>query len=175
MKKKLYNSIDHKLFEELGQKYTPSELLNAIEEIKAKQQNEVQETSKLSEREQVLEFIKKLEGYRVRLREIHWNTTNKSEHELTDSLMSSLTSFEDEIAEAAMGVFGFRISVGDVVPILPEEVEVDPIIASLRNLTISLKQVLTKSTIESEFHGINAILDDIMKCLDKGRYLKTLN
>ena len=88
--------------------------------------------------------------------------------------MSSLTDYEDSIAEDAMGAFGFRIKVGDIVPVMPEELELNSLLPSLTNLTISLKQKLEKSTISSEFSGIISILDDMIHDLNKGKYLETI-
>ena len=68
----------------------------------------------------VLEFIKFLEGARIRMRELHWQAERNSEHKLTDDIISTLESTEDSIAEDFMGICNFRIKVGQVVPVMPE-------------------------------------------------------
>ena len=86
---------DRKLMEEFEQKYTPQQLMNAIQAIKGNLSNgqlsdEELDTSDVgtSIPEAILLYIRKLEGYRIRLRELHWSAAKKSEHELTDTLMS---------------------------------------------------------------------------------------
>lgn len=178
---------DKKLLEAFENKYTPQELLATIQEIKAKgnlagvpevtpeaAQNDGVGTSFP---EAILLYIKKLEGYRIRLREIHWSTEKKAEHELSDDLMSDLTDYEDSIAEEAMGIFGVRVKVGDIVPALPEGKDLKTLLGTLTNDTLTLLASLEpepgKTSIPSG--GIPSILEDIIHDLNKSKYLETLS
>lgn len=178
---------DRKLMEAFEEKYTPQELLTAIQQIKAKgnlasfplidTESGQNDSVGTSLPEAILLYIKKLEGYRLRLREIHWSTTRKAEHELSDDLMSDLTDYEDSIAEEAMGIFGVRVKVGDIVPEIPEGKELKSILASLTNDTLTLLASLEpeegKTNIPSG--GIPSILEDIIHDLNKSKYLETLS
>ena len=91
----MISNKDRRLLEAFEEKYTPQELLTAIQEIKTKGNLigspaivvDSNNTVGTSLPEAILLYIKKLEGYRIRLREIHWSAESKSRHELSDSLM----------------------------------------------------------------------------------------
>ena len=175
---------DRKLMEEFEQKYTPQQLMNAIQAIKGNLSNgqlsdEELDTSDVgtSIPEAILLYIKKLEGYRIRLREIHWSTENKSKHELSDNLMSMLADYEDSIAEEAMGIFGIRVKVGDIVPEIPEGRDIKSILTSVTNDTLTLLASLEPSEGETSIPsgGIPSILEDILHDLNKSKYLETLS
>ena len=166
---------DRKLMEEFEQKYTPQQLMNAIHAIKGNLSNEQLTGEELdtsdvgtSIPEAILLYIRKLEGYRIRLRELHWSAAKKSEHELTDTLMSELTDYEDSIAEESMGIFGVRIKVGDIVPVMPK-----PLLVNLNSDTLTLLASLENE--DSIFGGIPSILEDILHDVNSSRYLETLS
>ncbi len=174
---------DRRLLEDFEEKYTPQELLNTIQQIKGNLSPTPQtieddkNSTAVSIPEAILLYIKKLEGYRLRLREIHWSTTKKAEHELSDDLMSDLTDYEDSIAEEAMGIFGVRVKVGDVVPEIPEAKDLKSLLSALSNDTLtllaSLEPEMGKTNIPSG--GIPSILEDIIHDLNKSKYLETLS
>ena len=181
----MISNKDRRLLEAFEEKYTPQELLTAIQEIKTKGNLigspaivvDSNNTVGTSLPEAILLYIKKLEGYRIRLREIHWSTENKSKHELSDSLMSMLADYEDSIAEEAMGIFGIRVKVGDIVPEIPEGRDIKSILTSLTNDTLTLLASLEPSEGETSTlsGGIPSILEDIMHDLNKSKYLETLS
>lgn len=153
-------------------KYTPTDIANTISQLS----KEVPETTAQPQSDDVsvsiLEYIKKVEGYRIRLREIHWSTEKHSEHVLTDSLISELTSHEDAVAEVAMGVLGIRIKVGQVIPTLPEETDLKSLLFAAVNNAIELKSKIEDNP---QFAGLSNLLDDCVQELSKGRYLETLS
>ena len=181
----MISNKDRRLLEAFEEKYTPQELLTAIQEIKTKGNlvdshaiaADSNNTVGTSLPEAILLYIKKLEGYRIRLREIHWSTENKSKHELSDNLMSMLADYEDSIAEEAMGIFGIRVKVGDIVPEIPAGRDIKPILTSLTNDTLTLLASLEPSEGETSTlsGGIPSILEDIMHDLNKSKYLETLS
>lgn len=122
--------------------------------------------------ESILEYIRKVEGYRIRLREIHWSTSKHSEHILTDNIMGILTEHEDSVAEVCMGVLGIRIKVGQVVPILPDANELRSLLDVALENAVDLK---TKVEDNKLFSGLTNILDDCIQELSKGKYLETLS
>lgn len=181
----MISNKDRRLLEAFEEKYTPQELLTAIQEIKTKEKlvdspdiaADSNNTVGTSLPEAILLYIKKLEGYRIRLREIHWSTENKSKHELSDNLMSMLADYEDSIAEEAMGIFGIRVKVGDIVPEIPEGRDIKSILTSVTNDTLTLLASLEPSEGETSIPsgGIPSILEDILHDLNKSKYLETLS
>ena len=181
----MISNKDRRLLEAFEEKYTPQELLTAIQEIKTKGKlvdspaiaADSNNTVGTSLPESILFYIKKLEGYRIRLREIHWSTENKSKHELSDNLMSMLADYEDSIAEEAMGIFGIRVKVGDIVPEIPEGRDIKSILTSVTNDTLTLLASLEPSEGETSIPsgGIPSILEDILHDLNKSKYLETLS
>lgn len=181
----MISNKDRRLLEAFEEKYTPQELLIAIQEIKTKGKlvdspaiaADSNNTVGTSLPEAILLYIKKLEGYRIRLREIHWSTENKSKHELSDNLMSMLADYEDSIAEEAMGIFGIRVKVGDIVPEIPEGRDIKSILTSVTNDTLTLLASLEPSDGETSIPsgGIPSILEDILHDLNKSKYLETLS
>ena len=181
----MISNKDRRLLEAFEEKYTPQELLTAIQEIKTKEKlvdspdiaADSNNTVGTSLPEAILLYIKKLEGYRIRLREIHWSAENKSKHELSDNLMSMLADYEDSIAEEAMGIFGIRVKVGDIVPEIPEGRDIKSILTSVTNDTLILLASLESSEGETSIPsgGIPSILEDILHDLNKSKYLETLS
>ena len=181
----MISNKDRRLLEAFEEKYTPQELLTAIQEIKTKGNLasspaivvNSNNTVGTSLPEAILLYIKKLEGYRIRLREIHWSAESKSRHELSDSLMSMLADYEDSIAEEAMGIFGVRVKVGDIVPAMPEGRDLKSILKSLTDDTLTLLASLEPSEGEPAIPsgGIPSVLEDIIHDLNKSKYLETLS
>ena len=181
----MISNKDRRLLEAFEEKYTPQELLTAIQEIKTKGSLagspaivvDSNNTVGTSLPEAILLYIKKLEGYRIRLREIHWSAESKSRHELSDSLMSMLADYEDSIAEEAMGIFGVRVKVGDIVPAMPEGRDLKSILKSLTDDTLTLLASLEPSEGEPTIPsgGIPSVLEDIIHDLNKSKYLETLS
>lgn len=123
----------------------------------------------------ILNFIKKLEGYRIRLREFHWSVTKASEHELTNSLMGKIEAYEDSIAEDMQGFLGIRIQVGDIVPVLPpNNLSLNELIKSITKDTIVIKTSLEGMNINSTA-GIESLLDDITHDCNVAAYLSTFS
>lgn len=176
---------DRKLMEAFEQKYTPQELMNTIQVIKGNlsdgQPSAIvieEPTVGTSIPEAILLYIKQLEGYRIRLREIHWAATRKAEHELSDDLMTDLVDYEDSIAEEAMGLFGVRIKVGDIVPEMPSGKTIKELLTNLTANTLTLLASFegeTEGKVGLPGGGIPSILEDILHDLNKSKYLETLS
>ena len=118
----------------------------------------------------ILEFIKKLEGYRIRTREFHWDFDSLGRHKNRDEIMDFLLKIEDDIAEDMMGFFGVRIKPGDIVPVLPKATDT---ITMLCELAFDITKM--KHCVEGypECYGISSILDDMMHNCNKYRYLES--
>lgn len=164
---------DKKLLEELEQKYSPDELAAVIKELSDSSNLStavvaIEEGPSLAE--VVLDFLKKLEGYRIRLREYHWNAETMSMHTLTDNLMSDLLSIEDEIAEDMQGILGIRITPGQLIPVFTLSTELEPTLKELIKETLTFKASIED---EEQCSGMISILDDLVHKLNKALYLES--
>ena len=187
MSKKLINFRDKALLETLVQKYGDDvvldQILNAVkgaaaevsEEVPASEEECCNEEGTLGHLDEslmncILEFIKKLEGYRLRTREFHWNFDTLGRHKNRDEIMSFLTDSEDAIAEDMMGFFGIRIKPGQIIPVLPKAMDT---ITMLCELAFDITKM--KKCVEGypECYGISSILDDMMHNCNKYRYLES--
>ncbi len=152
-------------------KYTSIDIANTINQLSKLVPDTPAKPQEAENNVEVLEYIKKLEGFRIRLREIHWSTERHAEHVLTDNLMGMLTTHEDEVAEVSMGLFGVRIKVGQVVPTLPEGTDVKSILSEVFRAALDLK---TKIEDNPQYSGLANVLDDCLQQICKGKYLETL-
>ena len=124
----------------------------------------------ITPQEAVLDFIKYIEGVRIRLRELHWSAERNSKHMLTDDIISSLDEFEDNVAEDFMGVCGFRIQVGTIVPTMTNQVELSALLCELHDAVVQLCACLENDKL---YTGIVNELDDLMHDIGKWKYLET--
>ena len=159
--------IDKETLHTLAKKYNENDITNAV--VSIVMSGESEQDCKSCE-EYLLEYIRVVEGVRVRLKEIHWSTKSSTIHQLTDGLTAMIMSFEDEITEAFMGVCGFKVKVGQIVPIIPEASEHDDIIDYLSMQTLGIIKVLIN---DYRFLGVTHKLEDLYFELNKFRYLAT--
>lgn len=164
---------DRMLLESLENKYGTDAVATAIMTI-ANRENAVSVDTVdnvVTPQEAVLDFIKFIEGVRIRLREIHWEAERNSRHLLTDDIISSLEDSEDNIAEDLMGICGFRIKVGAIIPKMPIQVELCQLLCELHEAVIQLCACLESDSI---YGGIVNELEDLMHKIGKWKYLETL-
>lgn len=119
----------------------------------------------------ILNYIQKLEGFRIRLRELHWSAERMSAHKLTDDLMNTLVNIEDDIAEDLQGFLGIRIGVGAVSPVMPEAKDIKGLLETIKQETLSLRETIDGVP---DFVGIVSMLDDLVHSMNKSLYLETL-
>lgn len=173
---KRMNRKDRVLLERLETQYGTDALASMIIKLNNDGQEDAEEVvpgrqEMTSCEDAVLEYIKNLEGYRIRMREIHWDARNNSLHKLADALMSDLEDYEDAIAEDFMGLIGYRIKVGAVVPKLPKSTEFKSLINEILNDTLRLKSIISDLPAWS---GIANLIDDCVHNLQKSKYLADL-
>ena len=160
---------DRMLLESLEEKYGTDAIATAIMAI-ANKQNNIKEEA-ITPQEAVLDFIKYIEGVRIRLKEFHWVAERNSKHLLNDDISSSLEEFEDNIAEDLMGVCGFRIQVGAIVPTMTNQVELSALLCELHDAVVQLCACLENDKL---YGGIVNELEDLMHDIGKWKYLATL-
>ena len=120
-------------------------------------------------RKDIMDYICSLHGYLIRLKEIHWNTSSNAEHLLCDEISGSISECEDEFTEVAMGLFGEKVKVGDLKPLLPNAEELKPMLKELVGETVAMKKKLNRDVDA----GLCNILDDIIASAQKYMYRST--
>ena len=161
---------DRMILEGLEDKYGTDAIAQAIMAIANRDNSTDCEEPALSPQEAVLDYIRYIEGVRIRLREIHWETDVHSKHKLTDDIISSLEDFEDNIAEDLMGVCGFRIKVGAINPTMTNQVDLEALLCELHESSIQLCASLENQDL---FAGIVNELEDLLHDIGKWKYLAT--
>jgi hypothetical protein len=161
--------IDKETLHKLAQKYSQESIASAVIDIVV-DDSDVNVEKECDLAEEMVKYIRNLEGIRIRLKEIHWSTTSNFEHEQTDQLIGAVMSFEDEIAEAFMGVCGFRFKPGEIVPMFPQCSEYKDVISLLSNSTLYMINKLSSNLM---FLGVIDKLEDLYAYTNKMSYLST--
>lgn len=119
-----------------------------------------------SDRELVCDFIMRLEGYTVRLKEMHWDADKKSEHEVTEKTYKLLYDLEDSIAEDMMGYLGSYITPGTIQPVLPKSESLEGLLNTIKDDAAEFYKRIEhddncigiRSEIETFIHDMNQII-----------------
>lgn len=120
-------------------------------------------------KKEYIDFICSLHGYMIRIKEIHWNTANDSEHLLCDEINDCISDSEDEFTECCMGIEGEHFKIGKLLPMLPNSESLIPLLKELEKDILSMKKKCNDTT-ES---GLTNILDEMMKNVNKYKYRAT--
>ena len=121
-------------------------------------------------KEKVINFLCLLEGYHQRLKEIHWSTSIKAEHLLTDDIDGSILEYEDKIAEVSMGIFNTRFGIGDLKTLIPDSKNLKSVLNELENDIFSLRNALENN---KKYVGLQNALDDFTENIEQWKYLET--
>ena len=113
-------------------------------------------------------FICLLHGYTIRVKEIHWNTENNSEHLLCDEILDKLFECEDRFTECTMGLYDSHFKIGSLKPYLPNSKDLKAMLNELEKDIIDFRKTLK----ESEY-GLYNILDDMLESCGKYKYRAT--
>ena len=131
----------------------------------------MKQTNGKMEKKSIVDFLSALEGYHSLLKTIHWSTTNKPEHLLTDDIDEEVLEFEDRIAEEAMGKLNTRINVGELKTLMPDAKELGPMLTELENDIIKLMNEIGDAP---TYCGMINILEEFMEKVSTWNYLRTL-
>lgn len=121
-------------------------------------------------KENAVEFLSSLEGYHQQLKMLHWGADKHAKHILTDEIDGEVLSFEDEIAEMAMGFLNEKITDG-LKALLPENKELRGLLDELIEEVVKFEDEAT----EKENRGIVSTCDDFIGKLNKYKYLETFD
>ena len=54
----------------------------------------------------ILAFIEKLELYKTKIKALHWDSDNLSQHKLCDEIADSIAEFQDQVSEVEQSISG---------------------------------------------------------------------
>ena len=110
----------------------------------------------------VLDFISQLEGYKTKIKELHWEDKSIPGHELAGDVEKMICDFEDSIAEDLQGVFGEDIKANTLHPYNVKSTTLKEFLDSLKNSTMQFYKKLdgddyigARSEVEGFIHNIN--------------------
>lgn len=109
----------------------------------------------------------KIEGYKIKFKNLHWSSTCINEHKLLDKIVGLVNTYEDELAEISQGMtkrFTSNFLYADDVEGKDTESCINYLIIDLS----STKTILTKSSICS---GLVGKTEDLIDELFKIKYL----
>ena len=122
-------------------------------------------------RNKTIEFLCICEGYHQAFKMVHWSTSNKSEHLLTDDIDGSVLEYEDKVAEVAMGSLNTRFGQGDLKTLLPEGKTTEALLKELKGDIVSYRKEVGD---DAENEGLANVLNDFLTDINKYNYLRTL-
>lgn len=110
----------------------------------------------------VLDFISQLEGYKTKIKELHWEDKSIPGHELAGDIEKMICDFEDSVAEDLQGIFGEDIKVNTLHPYNVKSTTLKEFLDSLKNSVMQFYKKLdgydyigARSEVEGFIHDIN--------------------
>lgn len=80
---------------------------------------------------EILSLCNKIQGWKTRLKELHWSAPSHSLHTVLDDFNGVLLEWEDTIMEDAQSMFGF-IEAGDLEPQSAESLEAEALLVEIK-------------------------------------------
>ncbi|MBR6516371.1 MAG: hypothetical protein IKT40_05900 [Bacilli bacterium] len=117
-------------------------------------------------KQRIMVYINKLEAYKTAIKNLHWSSNNMSEHKLLDDIASSLSDFQDELAESAQGIYG-KIKINEL---RPRKYTITNSKKMINDLLSDTKMFLG-STKSKEMVGIKSIVEAFIGELNQFSYL----
>lgn len=122
-------------------------------------------------KEKTKEFLSSCDGMHENMKMLHWSTTNKAEHLLSDEIDGDVLGYQDKIAEAAMGCLGTRFGFGDLKAMVSDANNMEGLLKDFKADVLAYKAAVGDEPSRS---GIQNIIDDILTDINKWDYLRTL-
>lgn len=111
-------------------------------------------------------YINKLEAYKTAIKNLHWSSSNMSEHKLCDDIASSLSDYQDELAECVQGIYG-KIKLNEL---RPRKYKITNSKKMLNDLLFDTKMFLG-STRSKDMVGVKSIVESFIGELNQFSYL----
>lgn len=114
----------------------------------------------------ILSLEGKFHGYHTRLKELHFSAASYDIHKIIDEFDGDFLEFDDNFMEDAQSLFG-TIEVGQIKPVLPEELEIEELLQAIRGTLADAKSKLKGNL----YTGIHNLIDDFWHTINKTIYL----
>lgn len=120
-------------------------------------------------KQNIINYINILEGYKSYIKNCHWSAKNMNEHELCDKIADTINENQDEIAEIAQGLFG-KIKMK----------ELDSKGMNFTSTKVLLKELIGdtnkfyKTINGDKFIGMRSVVESFLGELNKYQYLVDL-
>ncbi len=115
----------------------------------------------------VIEYLNTLEGFKTKIKNLHWSAVNLSIHEQLDALLDEVNSFQDNIAEEYMGIKG-QVGPNDLTGTIYNYTDPILMLEELKNKTISFH---SKLKLDPQYVGIQSETETFIHCLNQRLYL----
>lgn len=119
-------------------------------------------------REQMIDLENKLQGFQVRIKELHFSASSLDAHKTIDEFDEEFLEFEDSIMENMQALFDV-IEPGTLNPILPEATTFKELLEDIRGVLVSVKK---ESEDNMMFTGVVNLIDDFFSTVNKYVYLE---
>lgn len=119
---------------------------------------------------EILNFENRIQGYRTRVKELHFAANRHSIHKIFDEFGEELAKFEDEIMEDAQAIHG-QYSPGEINPVLPKSLSEESILREIRADLINMKDFFESQPM---YTGCLNVLEDFFHTVNKNIYLVRL-
>lgn len=117
-------------------------------------------------KQKIMSYINRLESYKTAIKNLHWSSKHMSEHKLLDDIADSLSTYQDEIAEVAQGIYG-KIKLNEL---RPKKYS----LTNSKKMLIDLLDDTKKfhpSTKSKELIGLRSVVESFMAEVSKFQYL----
>ena len=117
-------------------------------------------------KQRIMAYINKLESYKTAIKNLHWSSGNMSEHKLLDDIASSLSDYQDDLAETVQGIYG-KIKINELRPRKYNITNSKKMINDLLNDT----KMFLGSTRSKDMVGVKSIVEAFIGELNQFSYL----
>lgn len=115
----------------------------------------------------VVTLANTLLGTYIKAKEIHFNTTNRAEHKLTDNVSTTIIGWVDSIMEDIMGTEDARPGMGILIPTKCKCSSTADLLKMVKQSLVDMKKQCT----DPKYAGLNKMCDDFIESVNKWIYL----
>lgn len=120
-----------------------------------------------------VDFINKLEGYKIAVKPIHWETLGNAEHLYCDAFHTYLGNYQDEIVEDMSFTYG-RIEKTQIFPETFVFDTLENLVRSLLEDVIMFRQEVARQNSPYDF-GVLSLTDDFIHIINQNGYRSQLS
>lgn len=118
-------------------------------------------------KENIINYINILHGYTTAIKNLHWSSSNMSEHKLCDDIADSIAENEDMIAEISQGIYG-QIENNELKPIQYEVSSTSKMLSDLLEETEKFYETITDG---KGYIGLKSVIENFLSDINKFQYL----